>query len=459
VRGLAPLRRGGFRLLFAGQLASNLGDALYAVALPWYVLAAHGSPETLGIVLAAYGVPRTAMLLVGGQASDRWNPWTVMMAADAVRAVALAAFAATAATGTARVEVLVPVAVVLGAAEGMFLPGAFAIIPRLLPSEELQAGNALVSGSTQLTAFAGPAFAGILVAAVGPASAFALDAVTFAVSTATLLGVPSRDLPALPVGEDGADVPTVRSLLRTSRVLQLMLLITIPANLGIGGEGEVALPALAHGPLHASAAGYGALVATFGAGALLGVLVAGQLGQLRRPAIAGSVGILVEAIFISAVPYLGGAAGAGAMLFGFGALNGFCNVVMITAFQRWAPPQLMGRLAGLLTLSSMGVFPVSAALAGAAVGAWGPAPFFLFAGLTTAIPVALGLTQQCWRDYGAAPRTTSRTPAPTGTSALVTAGSASISPVTSATSAACESTLSIASRPPSGRSARSRSGQ
>ncbi len=459
MRGLAPLRRGGFRLLFAGQLASNLGDALYAVALPWYVLAVHGSPATLGILLAAYGVPRTALLLVGGQASDRWHPWTVMLAADAVRAVALAAFAVTAATGTAPMDVLLPVAVVLGAAEGMFLPGAFAIIPRLLPGDELQAGNALVSGSTQLTAFAGPALAGVLVVAVGPASAFALDAVTFAVSTATLLGVRSQDLPEVPVAQSGGDVPTVRSLLRTSRVLQIMLLITVPANLGVGGEGEVALPALAHGPLHASAAGYGALVAAFGAGALGGVLVAGQLGPLRRPAIVGSVGILLEAPFIAAVPFLGGATGAAVMMLGFGALNGFSNVVMITAFQRWAPPQLMGRLAGLLTLSSMGIFPVSAALAGVVVGAYGPAPFFVFAGLTTAVPVALGLTQQCWRGYGAAPRTTSRTPAPIGTSAVVTAGSASISAVTSATSGACESTLSIARTPPSGRSVRRRSGQ
>lgn len=402
MRGIAPLRRGGFSLFFLGQLASNLGDALYAVALPWYVLATHGSAATLGTVLAAYGVPRTAMLVVGGQASDRFRPWTVMMAADAVRALALAAFAVAASGGTARVQVLLPIAVVLGAAEGVFLPGSFAIIPRLLPAEELQAGNGLVAGSTQLAAFAGPALAGVLVAALGPASAFALDAATFALSAATLAGVPGRRLPTAPPAE-AAEAPTVRRLLRTSRVLQIMLLITIPANLGVGGEGEVALPALAHGALHTSAAGYGALVAAFGGGALVGVLVAGQLDPPPRPAIVGSVAFLLEAPLVAAVPFAGGAVGAGVLLFGFGATNGFGNVVMITAFQRWAPPQLMGRLAGLLTLSSMGVFPISALLAGAAVGALGPAPFFVFAGLTTALPILLGLTQRCWRDYGTAP--------------------------------------------------------
>ena len=70
----------------AGQLTSNVGDAFYAVALPWYVLATHGGPLLLGTVLAAYGIPRTALLLVGGHLSDRWRPWTVMMATDAVRA-------------------------------------------------------------------------------------------------------------------------------------------------------------------------------------------------------------------------------------------------------------------------------------------------------------------------------------------------------------------------------------
>ena len=93
-RSLGPLRHQGFRLLTGGQLASNLGDAFYAVALPWYVLAHHGGALLLGTVLAAYGIPRTVLLAAGGHASDRWRPWTVMMVADTLRAVAAAALAA-----------------------------------------------------------------------------------------------------------------------------------------------------------------------------------------------------------------------------------------------------------------------------------------------------------------------------------------------------------------------------
>ena len=159
-RSLAPLRHRSFRCLVAGQFASNLGDACYAVALPWYVLAEHGGPLLLGTVLAAYGVPRTVALAFGGHASDRWRPWTVMMGSDVVRAICTAALAAAAALGPARTVILVPIAVVLGAGEGLFLPGSFAIVPTLLPDADLQAGNALTSGGTQLAMLAGPGSGG-----------------------------------------------------------------------------------------------------------------------------------------------------------------------------------------------------------------------------------------------------------------------------------------------------------
>jgi predicted MFS family arabinose efflux permease len=437
-RSLAPLRHRSFRCLVAGQFASNLGDACYAVALPWYVLAEHGGPLLLGTVLAAYGVPRTAALAFGGHASDRWRPWTVMMGSDVVRAICTAALATAAALGPARTVILVPIAVVLGAGEGLFLPGSFAIVPTLLPDADLQAGNALTSGGTQLATLAGPALGGALVALAGPAPAFAFDAASFVVSAVTLAGVrsaqvrapvglgtpvapagpvsPAAPVPApVPAGEPGAPAPTLRGLLRSQRVLQLMLLVTVAANLGSGGLDGVAIPSLAHGPLHTSAAGYGALIAAFAAGALLGTVAAGQGRRARRPAIVGSAAYLAEALFLAVVPYLGGVVLVGAALAATGVMNGFGNVVMITVFQRWAPPDLLGRLTGLLLLASFGVFPVSVALGALVVHDLGPAPFFPIAAAALAAAILLGLSQRSWRQLGtigAAGRTPVSQPGP-----------------------------------------------
>jgi len=457
-RALSPLRQRGFRLLFIGQVTSNVGDACYAVALPWYVLATHGGAVLLGTVLAAYGIPRTALIVFGGYASDRWRPQTVMLLSDVTRALVIGALALAATLGPARAGVLVPLAIVIGAGEGLFLPASFSIVPSLLAGDDLAPGNALSSSGTQLATLIGPAVGGALVAIAGPSFAFALDAATFAVSALTLYAMraphAARITPATPgepvepafratptdhatpddhasptdhatsanyatsadatagatsfatsVGpatEDlSAPAPTLRTLFRTERILYIILLVNIAANLGSGGLDGVALPALAHGPLNAGATGYGVILAAFGGGALLGTIGVGQVGRLRRPIVVGSLAYLAEAVCIGLAPYLGSVAGVSAAMVGLGIANGFANVLTITAFQRWAPPGTLGRLTGLLILTSFGIFPLSVAIAAIFVRDLGPAPFFLFAAATLAAAILAGLTQRAWRDFGA----------------------------------------------------------
>ena len=421
---LTPLRHRGFRLLVTGQLASNLGDLFYAVALPWYVLANHGGALLLGTVLAAYGIPRTALLAVSGHAADRWRPWNVMMVADIVRAVGVAALAIVAYSGRASAYLLVPIAILLGAGEGLFLPSSFAIVPSLLPDEDLQAGNALTSGGTQLATLVGPALGGVVVAIVGPASAFAVDAMSFILSVLALAGVRAVEratsgVPSVPVDSEpvlaesvmsdgariaGAGPPasTLLEMLRSERVLQVILLVTVAANLGSGGMSDVALPALVHGPFHGGAAGFGSLIAAFGGGALVGTLVAGRVSALRRPAFVVSWVFIIQAGVMALVPFLGGTYGAAVALVIFGLLNGFANVVTITIFQRWAPPAMMGRLMGILMLASFGIFPVSVFVAGLIVAHAGPSIFFPLAATALGLAVLGGLTQRSWRDFGAA---------------------------------------------------------
>ena len=423
---LGPLRHPGFRLLVAGQLASNMGDAFYAVALPWYVLADHGGVLLLATVLAAYGVPRTGLLVVGGYASDRWRPWVVMMVADSVRAVAVAGLAVVAFSGPANSDLLVPIAVLLGAGEGLFLPGSFAIVPTLLPSEHLQAGNALTSGGTELATLIGPAVGGAVVALLGPAAAFGVDAISFVASAATLAGIRSHQgteravivegigaTSGVPAPEGAAAATsehrpqataqlTLGQFVASERALQVFLVVLVAANLGSGGMIQVALPALAHGPFHAGAGGYGALLAAVGGGALLGTVIAAQARTVRQPALIASMGFLIEAGCVAAIPYLGGAVLAGVALGAFGALNGFGTIIMLTAFQRWAPPQMIGRLMALLMFAALGAFPVSVILGGFVVRWLGPGAFFPLAATLLAVAILLGLTQGSWRSFGVA---------------------------------------------------------
>jgi predicted MFS family arabinose efflux permease len=416
--GVPALRSRPFRLLAGGQFVSNVGDGLYAVALPWYVLSHHGGAVLLGTVLAAYGIPRTCLIMVGGHLSDRVSPWTVMMGADLGRLVLAGGLAALAATRQPDFLTLAPIAFGLGAGEGLFLPASYTIMPRLVADDQLQSGNALMSASTQLAVFAGPALGGAVVAALSSAAGFGLDALSFGVSALTLwrLGATFAARSAVRAAEgqsaptddsarpgEAGSAPSSRRLgafIRREPVVPLIMAINIAANLGSAGASEVALPLFARQHLHAGAGGYGALIAGFGVGALAGSLLATRLNGTRRPAVAAGLIFGVQVPLMACLPWAPDLIVAVAMIAAWGALNMCANVTTQTAFQRWAPPDLIGRLSGLLMTTSFGMFPISVALAGLVVHRYGPGAFFLLAAVTVAATLAWALSQQAFRDFG-----------------------------------------------------------
>ncbi len=416
-RSLGALRSGplavrSFRLLAGGQFASTIGDFCYAVALPWLVLSTHGGAILLGIVLACYGVPRTVLIPVGGVLADKVGPRTLMLAADAARCVLVAGLALLAARHTASLAALGPIAALIGAGEGLFIPASFAIMPSLLDEEQLAAGNALSTAAVQVGSLLGPALGGALVAVThASTAAFAVDAASFGVSALTLLLIPRQATSgsvaaeaeaAVAVAEAGApkDQGGVLALLKRSRALQVILVVVIAANLSSGGMGDVALPSLAHARF--GAAGYGALLACYAVGGVAGTLGAARTGHLRAPMMFISAVFLIEAAGIALIPYLGGEAGAAAALCAVGACNGLGNVTALTVLQKWVPPGLLGRVMGTLMLCSFGSFPLSVVVSGVLVHHLGPTPFFPVAGGLVAVAILGGLTQRDFRVFGSA---------------------------------------------------------
>jgi MFS family permease len=408
-----PLGVRSFRLLAGGQFTSTIGDYCYAVALPWLVLSNRGGTVLLGIVLACYGVPRMVLIPVGGVLSDKVGPRTVMLAADGARCVLVAALAVLAARHTASLAALGPLAALIGAGEGLFIPASFAIMPSLLDGDRLGAGNAISTAAVQAGSLLGPALGGALVATTRASTwAFAVDAASFAVSALTLALIPRRAATgtmsaaadqapgAAEAGAGEGETQGVLAFLKRSRVLQVLLVVVIAANLAGGGEGEVALPSLAHARY--GAAGYGALLACFAIGGVIGTLSAARTGGLRRPTVFASIVFLVSSVAIAFTPYLGGEAGAAAMLFVTGATNGLGNVTILTVTQKWAPPALLGRLMSAIMLCAFGSFPLSVAISGVLVRHIGPSLFFPVAGAVVAVAILGGLTQREFREFGAA---------------------------------------------------------
>jgi MFS family permease len=405
-----PLKVRNFRLLFGGQTISVIGDALYMVALPWLVLTTGGSAEMLGTVLAAYGIPRAVSMLVGGWLSDRLRPRRLMLIADAVRLLLVGLLAAIAMRGHPTLLQLCAIAVPLGAFGGAFMPASQSILPETLSTEELQAGNGLMMASRQGANLIGSAMAGVVVAALTPAVALAIDAGTFLVSALSLAlmrtthpatsgtgkQTASREKPASS-GQERVEQTSLWHFLRTSRLIQGTLLMFLVIGLVSGGLIEVALPALVHGPMHANASGYGIILAAWGAGALLGSIFAGMLGKRKHQGLIMLLAGLLMAVLIALLPSWGVAFAVVCMLIA-GVAGSIINVVLFTAIQLAIPRHLMGRVMGLLLFGSFGVYPLSVALAGVLSNQLGPAIFFPLGGLLLALAMLLGMTQRALRE-------------------------------------------------------------
>jgi len=415
---LTPLRHRALALLVAGQTVSSMGDGLYAVALPWYVLAHHGGSLVLATVLAAYGVPRAVLIPVGGTLSDRLSPWSTMVGADVTRAVAVGALAGFAFAGRAEIGFLLPIAVLLGAGQGLFMPSSQAIVPALVPVEDLQPANALVTLGNELASMFGPLAGGVVVATVGADVGFAIDAGSFLVSVATLLAIgvgrramadgapaaaPGSEEAALEAASPAPTAPgSMLGVLRHSAVFRVVLMITVAANLCVGGMLQVALPVLVRTRFHGGAGGFGFVVAMFSVGAVVGAVAAGSAKAPARPALVLSATVGAGLAVLAVLPYLGALWGA-ALAFGVtGLALSFGNLVSITAFQRWAPPHLLGRIMGLLLLASVGVFPISVLLGGLIVHGLGPAVAFPIAAAGGVTVILLGLTSPTWREFSVA---------------------------------------------------------
>src|SRR6266571_750899 len=398
---LAPLRVRDYRLLFSGQLISTIGDAFYAVALPWLVLTNGGNAQELGIILSAYGIPRIGSVLLGGVLSDRLRPRRVMLLADGVRAVLVGILAMLVLVGHPALWQLLLVAIPLGTFEGLFLPASSAMLPEVLEDKDLQAGNALNTSSLQLASLIGSGTGGVIVATLQSGTALVLirgrsQATQQAASQepqVELVAEGMRTMAELVPNEQPIEITEEAEqqkqaseqpmkfwkFVRTSQVLQAAFLVALFANITFGGLLEVALPSLAHGPFATGATGYGAILAAFGAGALLGGIVTGMLGNIpHRGTFALGVAIL-QAIAVALIPY-GGLAGSIVCMAAMGIFNSVTNVIFITIIQQIIPRHLLGRIMGVFMFASFGSYPLSVAIVGTIVAHLGPAIIFPLSG-------------------------------------------------------------------------------
>jgi MFS family permease len=380
----SPVRRGAlrhttFRLLFLGQAISALGDRLVPVALAFAVLDLTGSVTDLGIVTAAQTLPLVTFVLLGGVWADRLPRQRVMLASDAVRALAQGTSALLLLIGQAHVWQLASLQAVYGAAEAFFGPASTAVIPQTVDDSELQQANALVGLSGNVAGVLGPALAGVVVATIGAGWGLAIDAGTFVVS-AILLGS-MRVSPILAVAR-ASTLTELRGGWQAFRSRSWLWITVVYFTLFIA---FVFAPLMVLGPQVArtSLGGPGAWAAISTALGL-GALTGGLVGLRWRPQYPLRAAFLVFLIAGPALYILLAAHAPLAVIVATALVDGgsgtLFNLLWYTALQREIPAHELSRVISWDYLGSLALLPVGQAVSGPVADAIGLSTTLYLAG-------------------------------------------------------------------------------
>jgi DHA3 family tetracycline resistance protein-like MFS transporter len=375
VRLLEPLRHRDFRLLWSGMCVSLLGDGIFVVAMAWQVYALSNAPTALALVGITMTIPTIALLLLGGVLSDRFDRRRIMVVADIARGLAVGLLALLSLTGVLELWHIAVLAALYGGGTAFFSPSFDALVPEVLPAEDLAQANALDQFVRPIALrLAGPALGGVLIDLLGAGTAFAVDAASFVVSAVALLAMaPGVRAPVeAAAGTVTGDIAVGLRYIRSHVWLWATFASAAIAYLLFMGPAEVLLPYLVKNGLGGSAADLGLVFAAGGIGSVGCAVVLGQRGLPRR-----DITFMYVAWTLATFAVAGyGLASAIWQLMiaslAFNALETAGTIVWATAKQRHVPAALLGRVSSLDWLISIGLMPVSFALTGpvsAAIGA------------------------------------------------------------------------------------------
>ncbi len=378
------LRHRNFQLFFTGQLISLTGSWMQSVAFSWLVLVLTNSALYLGLVGALQTLPVLLFSLLGGVVADHTSKLRLMFITQTALLLLALALGLLVDLQLIKIWDLCLIVFLSGTVMAFDMPARQAFIVQMVGKPDLPNAIALNSSLFNATRVIGPAVGGVVIAAMGMANCFYLNAASFlAVLLAlALLKLPhSQPAPWTPLW---AAWKELGDYLRTRREVRLLLLLmTLVAVLAM--PYYVLLPLLARNTLGVGPSGFGILMGASGLGAFLGGLIAARRLQTSPPMPSFLAG---QALFLLGLVGLGlcGSYYA-ALVFMF--IVGFGMVTQLSTgnslLQLNVPDELRGRLMSLFALIVMGFAPIGSLIYGVAAHFAGPGPTISGGGLLAAL--------------------------------------------------------------------------
>jgi MFS family permease len=390
-----PLRNPHFRTLLIGGTISLLGDQFYLVALPWLVLQQTGSAAAMGTILMAGAIPRAVLMLMGGALTDRISPRKIMMSTALARTVCVTVIGLLVGFELLQTWELYALAVAFGIADAFAAPAAQAFLPFLLRREQLVAASSVSQSTAQLTTIVGPTPAGFVIKALGLSWAFFIDAISFLFVIGALLQLPDPPLAQAAKKAVWHSIMEGISYVLKDVPLRSVMLLAAGMNFCLAGPVTVGLAYVTKTTFD-SAAALGIALSALAAGSLGGALLAGIWKIRKRGLLILSVSVILAAC-LGSIGILDRLWMIAAVLLVMGAAAGLANVNISAWIMQRIDATVRGRVSSVLMLASVGLTPVSLAVAGLLI-AWNVKLMFLLAAVLMLLVTSVAAVQKSMRE-------------------------------------------------------------
>jgi MFS family permease len=361
---LSALRHHNYRLYWFGQLFSVLAQNMEHVAQGWLVLELTNSPLALGVTGLAHALPTITLTLIGGAIADRADRRRIMIASQSGTALMFLTIAVLVLTGLIALWHVMLLAFISGSIRAFDRPSRMALLPQMVPREDIP--NAVAIGGTiwQLCRLLGPAAAGILIYLFGVGPTFI--ACSLASFTAVSLWLAIRTVqPAFAASSGGLLTNMIEGInfIRKNQLYYTLMGMTF-FNSVFGMPYLILMPVFARDLLQVGSQGFGFLQTAGGAGALIGTLSVAVFSDTRRLPLQAARGATLFGVLLLVFAFSRLYPLSLALAFVLGMVSQFYITAINTVLQLNLPEQLRGRVMGVHGLT-WDLMPVGGMIAGA----------------------------------------------------------------------------------------------
>ena len=371
-----------YRLFFTGELISHTGSWMQNMAEAWLVLTLTHSGAAVGATFAFRFLPVLLFGLWGGAIVDRYDRRTVLLVTQSLEAVLAIALWLIVLTDVVQVWMVFALAVALGFITVVDQPAHHTFVEEMVGRDRLSNAVALNSAVGNSARITGPAIAGLLIASVGEAWVFFVNAVSFVAVVGALAAMRRSELRPF-------HTPTTRPRVREGLAYAWSITEIRATILLVGVVGTLVynfptfLTLMASDTFHGGAGLAGFLMAVLGIGTVIGALSAAHRSrQSSRTVLAGAAALGLSLVVAATLP---GEAMVAIALVPVGALAVFFGSTANAHMQMWSAPDFRGRVMGIYSFLTLGTTVVGGPFVGWVCQHWNPRAGLGLAGTVTAV--------------------------------------------------------------------------